>query len=196
MSIYPCGFLGREVMDAYSCGEMEVSKSQETLVWVLSSFMLMSEEDLGWDPITSYDENGRCLVTVPNGKTSEEKNEVYPLSIARPEIIASRGNMCLETKDSMYLLSFSWVFGSVESETKILKHTNDVTSVITLNYSSDLCDIDENRKGIKFSEDKKWYINVSDPALSHGIVTRSGVKKPFMERKLTYAKLSPVGQPL
>ncbi|VCU41408.1 Bgt-50692 [Blumeria graminis f. sp. tritici] len=113
---------------AYSSGEIDVSKSQEKLIRALSSYMLMSDEDLGLDPITSYDSDGRCFVTVPNGKTSVEKIEVNPLPIARPETIASRGNTCLETKDSMYMLKFSWGTEIVESETKILKKLKGVTA--------------------------------------------------------------------
>ncbi|VCU41400.1 Bgt-20125 [Blumeria graminis f. sp. tritici] len=181
---------------AYSSGEIDVSKSQEKLIRALSSYMLMSDEDLGLDPITSYDSDGRCFVTVPNGKTSVEKIEVNPLPIARPETIASRGNTCLETKDSMYMLKFSWGTEIVESETKILKKLKGVTGIITLNYSSDLYNIDTHRHGMEFTEDKKFKINVDDPALSHGVMTNYRANKSYIKRKLTYAKLSPVGRPL
>ncbi|SZF00709.1 unnamed protein product [Blumeria hordei] len=106
---------------AYSSGEIDLSESHEMLVRVLSSYMLMSDEDLGLDPITSYDSDGRCFVTVPNGKESVEKIEVHPTPVTRPETIATRGNMCLKTKDSMYMLKFSWGTESVESETKIFE---------------------------------------------------------------------------
>ncbi|CAD6502871.1 BgTH12-05460 [Blumeria graminis f. sp. triticale] len=181
---------------AYSSGEIDVSKSQEKLIRVLSSYMLMSDEDLGLDPITSYDSDGRCFVTVPNGMTSVEKIEVNPLPKARPETIASRGNTCLETKDSMYMLKFSWGSEIVESETKILKKVKGVTGVITLNYSSDLYNIDTHRHGMEFTEDKKFKINADDAALSYGVVTNSRANISYIKRKLTYAKLSPVGRPL
>ncbi|CAD6502866.1 BgTH12-05455 [Blumeria graminis f. sp. triticale] len=181
---------------AYSSGEIDLSKSHEKLIRVLSSYMLMSDEDLGLDPITSYDSDGRCFVTVPNGMTSVEKIEVNPLPIARPETIASRGNTCLETKDSMYMLKFSWGSEIVESETKILKKVKGVTGIITLNYSSDLYNIDTHRHGMEFTEDKKFKINADDAALSYGVVTNSRANISYIKRKLTYAKLSPVGRPL
>ncbi|SZF01347.1 unnamed protein product [Blumeria hordei] len=46
---------------AYSSGEIDVSESHETLVRVLSSYMLMSDQDLGLDPITSYDSDGHYI---------------------------------------------------------------------------------------------------------------------------------------
>ncbi|SZF00707.1 unnamed protein product [Blumeria hordei] len=181
---------------AYSSGEIDLSESHEMLVRVLSSYMLMSDEDLGLDPITSYDSDGRCFVTVPNGKESVEKIEVHPTPVTRPETIATRGNMCLETKDSMYMLKFSWGTESVESETKIFRKVKDVTGVITLNYSSDRYDIDEHRKGLKFSEVKKWYSNVGGSALSHGVTTRSRAKKFCISRQLTLAIFSSSCRPL
>ena len=53
------------------------------------------------------------------------------------------------------MLKFSWGSESMESETKIFKRVKDFTDVIMLNSSSDLYDIDEHQKGMKFSEDKK-----------------------------------------
>ncbi|CAD6502848.1 BgTH12-05437 [Blumeria graminis f. sp. triticale] len=181
---------------AYSSGEIDVSQSQEKLIRALSSYMFMSDEDLGLDPITSYNSDGRCFVTVPNAKTSVERIEVNPLPIARPETIVSRGTTCLETKDSMYMLKFSWGTESVESETKIFKSVKDVTGVIKLNYSSDLYDIHDHRMEMKFTEDKKWDIYFGDRTLYHSISTGSPAMESYIQRKLTYVKLSPVGRPL
>ncbi|CAD6502850.1 BgTH12-05439 [Blumeria graminis f. sp. triticale] len=181
---------------AYSSGEIDVSKSQEKLIRALSSYMLMSDEDLGLDSITSYDSDGRCFVTVPNAKTSVERIEVNPLPITRPETIVSRGTTCLETKDSMYMLKFSWSTESVESETKIFKSVKDVTGVIKLNYSSDLYDIDDHRMEMKFTEDKKWDIYFGDRTLYHSVSTGSQGRKSYIQSKLIYAKFSPAGRPL
>ncbi|CAD6502858.1 BgTH12-05447 [Blumeria graminis f. sp. triticale] len=181
---------------AYSSGEIDVSKSQEKLIRALLSYMLMSDQDLGLDSITSYDSHGRCFVTVPNGKTSVEKIEVKPLPIVRPETIATRGIKYLETKDSMYMLKFSWSTESVEYETKIFKSVKDVTGVIKLNYSSDLYDINDHRMEMKFTEDKKWDICFGDRTLYYSVSTGSQGRKSYIQSKLTYAKFSPAGRPL
>ncbi|SZF05743.1 unnamed protein product [Blumeria hordei] len=93
---------------AYSSAQIHVLQSQEKLVRGLASYMLMSDEELGLDPVISYDDAERCFVTIPDDNQSSEKIEVHAMPISRPETIVSRGNTCFKTKENEGMIKFSW----------------------------------------------------------------------------------------
>ncbi|VCU40336.1 Bgt-51000 [Blumeria graminis f. sp. tritici] len=123
---------------AYSSGEFEALKTQEMLVRGLSSYMLMSDEELGLDPIISYNDANRCFVTLTNDNSETEKLEVIPRPVARPETIVSRGSTCFKTKDEKYLIKFSWGTGAKDNEIKFLNRAKNVTGVIQMVSSGKL----------------------------------------------------------
>ncbi|SZF06404.1 unnamed protein product [Blumeria hordei] len=111
---------------AYSSGNYDVLEDQEMLVRGLSSYMLMSDEELGLDPVISYDDADRCFLTLTSDKKQTEKLEVNTTPVARPETIVSRGSTCFKTIDEKYLIKFSWGTGAKENEIKFLKRAKKI----------------------------------------------------------------------
>ncbi|CCU77478.1 serine/threonine protein kinase Sgk2 [Blumeria hordei DH14] len=125
---------------AYSSAQIHVMQSQEKLVRGLASYMLMSDEELGLDPVISYDDAERCFVTIPDDNQSSEKIE-------------------LQTSGYLY-------------------------------------EVGTHREGVMLSDNLRWYLNAIDRTMSHGNKTEALSEEFFTKRKLTFAKLSPVGRPL
>ncbi|CAD6502864.1 BgTH12-05453 [Blumeria graminis f. sp. triticale] len=181
---------------AYSSAQIKILDNQEKLVRGLSSYMLMSDRELGLDPVISYDDAERCFVTIPDDNQSMEKIEVHPMPLSRPETIVSRGNTCFKTKDNESLIKFSWGSGAKLNEIEFLKLAKDLNGVIQLKTSGELYEVETHREGVQLSENLRWYLDIYDRTMSHGNRTKSQSEEFFTKRKLTFAKLSPVGRPL
>ncbi|VCU39369.1 Bgt-50094 [Blumeria graminis f. sp. tritici] len=181
---------------AYSSTEIDVIKSQEALVRALSSYMLMSDDELGLDPIIRYDEEDRCFVKIPKGRKKQRTNEISPQPVRRSEAISSRGNTCFKTRDNKYLIKFSWGSGAKRSELEYLELAKKLPGVIHLKKSKSLYKVETHRKGIDFSTGYKWEMNSEEAHLSHGKTMDPKVEDYYMKRELTFAKLSPFGRPL
>ncbi|SZF06402.1 unnamed protein product [Blumeria hordei] len=179
---------------AYSSGNYDVLEDQEMLVRGLSSYMLMSDEELGLDPVISYDDADRCFLTLTSDKKQTEKLEVNTTPVARPETIVSRGSTCFKTIDAKYLIKFSWGTGAKENEIKFLKRAKKIPRVIQMMSSGDLYKIESHRKGVKFSGDKLWIFEAKDQVLALGKKETILNEEFFVKRELTYAKLTPFGR--
>ncbi|VCU40343.1 Bgt-51652 [Blumeria graminis f. sp. tritici] len=179
---------------AYSSGEYDVLKNQEMLVRGLSAYMLMSDEELGLDPVISYDDADRCFVTLTNDNSETEKHEVIPTPVARPETIVSRGSTCFKTKDEKYLIKFSWGTGANDNEIKFLNRAKNVTGVIQMVSSGKLYKVATHRKGVKFSKDKLWIFIAKDQVFARGKQETILNDEFYVKRRLTYVKLTPVGR--
>ncbi|CCU83197.1 serine/threonine-protein kinase Sgk2, partial [Blumeria hordei DH14] len=144
---------------AYSSGKYDVLEDQEMLVRGLSLYMLMSDEELGLNPVTSYDDADRCFVSSTNDKNETAKLEVNTTPIARPETIVSRGITCFRTIDENYLIKFSWGTGAKENEIKFLSCDKKIPRVTQMISSGNLYQVRTHRKGIKLSINQILEIN-------------------------------------
>ncbi|CAD6502791.1 BgTH12-05381 [Blumeria graminis f. sp. triticale] len=181
---------------AYSSGQIDVMKDQEKLVRGLASYMLMSDEELGLDPVTSYDDANRCFMTILDKNKAPEKLEVFAKPLARPETIVSRGSTCFKTIDNEYLIKFSWGSGAKENEIQFLNRAKQIPDVIQMENSGKLYEIETHRKSFQFPDDKIWVFNAIDQTLSPGKFDITFSDEPYMKRTLTFVKLTPVGRPL
>ncbi|SZF05742.1 unnamed protein product [Blumeria hordei] len=182
--------------DGYSSGEIDVINSQEKLVRALSSYMLMSDEELGLDSFIRY-VGQHAYITIPEGDKPLEHIEVVPEPVARPVKIYSRGNTCYQTTDGEHLIKFSWGSGTKRSEIDALKLANGIHGVINLERSGHLYNIEMHRKDIDFLSGKQWDMRVWGRILTPVLEpASSGRKEYYTKRGLTVAELSPFGRPL
>ncbi|CAD6501084.1 BgTH12-06783 [Blumeria graminis f. sp. triticale] len=177
---------------AYSSSAFNVIADQEKLVRALSSYMLMSDEELGLDTtIRQY--NGRSFVKIRDGDlTLERWVEINPVPVTRPETVMARGNTCYLTMDMMYLIKFSWGSGAIQSEIDFLKCARPVYGVVDLVWAEEIYQVQAHRAGLDFSTGKRWDIGQRNwLSIGSGEIPEEYFKK----RKLTLAVLSPYGRP-
>ncbi|VCU40653.1 Bgt-20538, partial [Blumeria graminis f. sp. tritici] len=181
---------------AYSSREIDVIGSQEKLVRALSSYVLMSDEELGLDTITRYDGN-RLLVTIPDGDNQPEVIQVASEPVAQPETIMSRANTCYRTLDSTHLIKFSWGSGASRTEIDSLKLARNIEGVINLEWSKELYEVETHRKKIQFSSGEQVIMKDPQQTPSRGQeITSTSSQQYYKKRRLTIVKLSPYGRPL
>ncbi|SZF00730.1 unnamed protein product [Blumeria hordei] len=152
----------------YSSGEIDVIKSQEKLVRALSSYMLMSDEELGLDSFVRYVVQ-HAYITIPECDKSGENIEVVPEPMTRPVTIHSGGNTCHQTTDGEYMIKFSRGSRTKRSEINALKLVKGIPGVINLERSGHLYNIVTHRKDIEFSSGKRWDMRVLGKHSNHWI---------------------------
>ncbi|SZF02821.1 unnamed protein product [Blumeria hordei] len=177
---------------AYSSSAFNVIADQEKLVRAISSYMLMSDEELGLDT-TIRKCSGRSFVKIRDGDlTLKRWVEINPVPVTRPETILDRGNTCYMTMDMMYLIKFSWGSGAIQSEIDFLKCARPLYGVVDLVWAEEIYQVKTHRAGLDFSTEKRWVIGQRN-WLSIG--TGEIPEEYFKQRRLTLAVLSPYGRP-
>ncbi|SZF01399.1 unnamed protein product [Blumeria hordei] len=115
---------------AYSTGFMSIRDSQEYLVRAISSYILMSKDELGFDN-TIKEKNGVCFVQVKKeGSKSSRKFRINPVPIIRPRTLMNRGTICFETIDKVNIIKYSWNREPEDAEVKLLKDPKGVEGVV------------------------------------------------------------------
>ncbi|CAD6502790.1 BgTH12-05380 [Blumeria graminis f. sp. triticale] len=182
---------------AYSSGEISLIESEEKLVRAISSYMFMSDEELGLDT-TIFRKDGLSFVTIREGdEPADNEIEIMPEPIYRPETIVSRANLCHRTKDDLFMVKFSWGSGAERSEIDYLKLAKPVNGVVNLVWDKVLHEVEAHRAGLDFSMAFKVSIKNNKWCLSRGLQNESQTTPGyFRKRKLTLAILSPNGRPL
>ncbi|CCU82213.1 serine/threonine-protein kinase Sgk2 [Blumeria hordei DH14] len=182
---------------AYSSGEISLIENEEKLVRAISSYVFMSDEELGLDT-TIRRVNGKSYIDIRDDKDSSEREiEIDPEPVSRPETMVSRANVCHRTKDENYMVKFSWGSGTKRSELDYLELAKPVNGVVDLRWSKDIHEVETHRAGLDFSTAFKVYFLDNEWRLSRGRHRKISISEPFFrKRKLTLALLSPNGRPL
>ncbi|CAD6499703.1 BgTH12-03811 [Blumeria graminis f. sp. triticale] len=159
---------------AYSTGIISIRDSQEYLVRAISSYLLMSKNELGFDQ-TIKEKNGVYFVQIKKeGSKSSKKYKINPVPIIRPKTLVNRGTTCFETTDELNIIKCSWSRDPGAAEVKLLKEARGTKGVVEYVMS-----------------DKIWQIK------NHGSGPQKPTLKPFKrDRNLTRVVVTPRGYPL
>ncbi|SZE99840.1 unnamed protein product [Blumeria hordei] len=182
---------------AYSSGEISLIENEEKLVRAISSYVFMSDEELGLDT-TIRRVNGKSYIDIRDDKDSSEREiEIDPEPVSRPETIVSRANVCHRTKDENYMVKFSWGSGTKRSELDYLELAKPMNGVVDLRWSKDIHEVETHRAGLDFSTAFKFYFLNNEWRLSRSRHRKISTSEPYFRKlKLTLALLSPNGRPL
>ncbi|CAD6502693.1 BgTH12-05283 [Blumeria graminis f. sp. triticale] len=182
---------------AYSSGEISLIESQEKLVRAISSYMFMSDQELGLDTTIFRKDDLSFITTRDDDEPADNVIEIMSEPLYRPETIVSRANLCHRTKDDMFMIKFSWGSGAERSEVDYLKLAKPVNGVVNLVWDTVLHEVETHRAGLDFSMARKFSMQNNKWCLSLGLQNEtSATPVYFRKRKLTLAILSPNGQPL
>lgn len=179
---------------AYNSVKVDMTKSQEKLIRGLSSYMLMSDKELGLDPIISHDDVDQRFITISGDQKLRKQIKVYPVPIARPGTIGSRGNACY-IKDNMQLMKFSWCSDAKQIKTGNSEPDINPSGIVRLKRSLDISEVETRQKRIKISRGQKSNTNSSEKYLSRGTTINLPSRKYSINRELTLAILKPSCRP-
>ncbi|CAD6500902.1 BgTH12-06606 [Blumeria graminis f. sp. triticale] len=137
----------------YSTGFIDIGKNPEVLVYVITAYMLMSDEELGIDTSVRH-ERGQTIITVTDANTQEPRTlilEAEPFFAQRA--IVSRGTACYRALDGTYVVKISWRAVDRLSEVSLLMQARDVRGVARLIGSRDDSKISELREGLTITSE-------------------------------------------
>ncbi|CAD6500914.1 BgTH12-06618 [Blumeria graminis f. sp. triticale] len=137
----------------YSTGFIDIGENPEVFVYVITAYMMMSDEELGIDTSVRH-ERGQTIITVTDANTQEPRTlilEAEPFFAQRA--IVSRGTACYRALDGTYVVKISWRAVDRLSEVNLLMQARDVRGVARLIDSRDDSKISELRKGLKITSE-------------------------------------------
>ncbi|CAD6500915.1 BgTH12-06619 [Blumeria graminis f. sp. triticale] len=138
----------------YSTGFIDIGENPEVFVYVITAYMMMSDEELGIDTSVRH-ERGQTIITVTDANTQEPRTlilEAEPFFAQRA--IVSRGTACYRALDGTFVVKISWRAVDRLSEVNLLIQARDVRGVARLIGSRDDSKISELRKGLKITSEK------------------------------------------
>ncbi|VDB83594.1 Bgt-51688 [Blumeria graminis f. sp. tritici] len=91
------------------CGSyIDISKSPQTLVYVLAAYMSMSDAELGLDPNIKYEAHQITVTLDVDGPEKEREFKLSPKPVAQQTSLVSRGTSCYHTLEGDCAVKFSW----------------------------------------------------------------------------------------
>ncbi|CAD6500052.1 BgTH12-04157 [Blumeria graminis f. sp. triticale] len=114
---------------AYSAGPKKIVDDKEMLVRAISSYLLMSSEELGCDMSILQNGEDRFVQFPKIGDVSGPLFEIKPEPIVQPTRLITRGTTCFETKDETTMIKYSWTSSKENTEIDFLNMAKTVQGV-------------------------------------------------------------------
>ncbi len=136
----------------YSSGEFDIHKEPEQFIRAIVGYAMMSDEGLGLDTFVERDGEDRFITIIEDvtGKERRLQLEQDPIVIQRA--IVCRGTNCYRSKDSEYVIKFSWTSDKRSPEANYLRTAREkgVKGVANLLGYHRITSINEMRDGLTF----------------------------------------------
>ncbi|EPQ65346.1 Bgt-3608, partial [Blumeria graminis f. sp. tritici] len=143
---------------AYSSGYISIENDEQALVRAITSYLLMSDKELGLDT-TIRQVDGRSMIKIVNDESGETKEiEIDPEPLIKSRRLISRGTTCYRSIDDKSLVKYSWhkLFG--ESEANLLKEALSLNGVVNLVASDIIHSYADHWENLKALGPKRWHL--------------------------------------
>ncbi|CAD6500192.1 BgTH12-04295 [Blumeria graminis f. sp. triticale] len=143
---------------AYSSGYISIENDEQALVRAITSYLLMSDKELGLDT-TIRQVDGRSMIKIVNDESGETKEiEIDPEPLIKSRRLISRGTTCYRSIDDKSLVKYSWhkLFG--ESEANLLKEALSLKGVVNLVASDIIHSYADHWENLKALGPKRWHL--------------------------------------
>ncbi|CAD6500897.1 BgTH12-06601 [Blumeria graminis f. sp. triticale] len=150
----------------YSTGFTDIGESPEVLVYAITAYMLMSDEELGIDTLVRHEQD-QTIITVIDANTQEPRTlilEAEPLFVQGA--IVARGTACYRALDGTYVVKISWRAVDRLSEVSLLMQARDVRGVARLIGSRDDSKISELREGLTITSEMERDVHPDDSLMT------------------------------
>ncbi|VDB83583.1 Bgt-20028-2 [Blumeria graminis f. sp. tritici] len=182
---------------AYSSGLKSIVSEKEMFVRAISSYLLMSDEELGLDLSTS--KVGENLFVTINGINDDPTMQfkINPEPIVRPQRLITRGTTCFETVDKLSVVKYAWTSVKGCSEIDFLKVALPVRGVVNYITSDEVYRTSEHLGNLDFTDADAWDLKTETLIISRGTHLMQPTVSPWdRDRKLIRIAITPRGQPL
>ncbi|CAD6501160.1 BgTH12-01414 [Blumeria graminis f. sp. triticale] len=180
---------------AFSSGLISIEDDERALVRAISSYLLMSDEELGLDTtIRQVDE--RSMITIANGESGETREiEIDPKPLTHPRKLLSNGTTCYRSLDDKLLVKYSWRKICGKGEIDLLKEALPIKGVINLVASDTIHRFTDNWENLLSLRPKRWYLAEERQFFEYSD-EESYKTSEFSDYELNRVVLSPYGRPL
>ncbi|SZF02648.1 unnamed protein product [Blumeria hordei] len=147
---------------SYSTGFIEIGENPEMLIYVITAYMLMSDEELGIDTSVRH-KKGQTNMTITVANTQGPCTlilEAEPL--IREKAIVSRVTTCYRALDGTFVVKISWRAVDRLSEVSLLIQARDVRGVARLIGSWDDTKTSEMREDLTLTSEVKRDVHPDD----------------------------------
>ncbi|CAD6503704.1 BgTH12-03362 [Blumeria graminis f. sp. triticale] len=181
---------------AYGSGPLSIKDNKDKLVRAISSYLLMSDQELGiYSPFRHV--NGRSLLSLSHEEDDQAQwYEINPDAIFKAGTLVSRGTVCYEIREKNAVVKYSWTRTAGKSEIDFMQDACDTEGVVNYLRANRICKTSDQLQGLNFSNASYWYIGGLKP-----IATGEGEKQPntpprIKDRELTRLIVTPCGRRL
>ncbi|SZF02193.1 unnamed protein product [Blumeria hordei] len=182
---------------AYSSGVKGIISEKELFVRAISSYLLMSDLELGLDLSTS--QVGENIVVTIKGSNDDPTMQlkIDPKPIFRPQGLITRGTICFETVDKLSVVKYAWTSVKGYTEVDFLKVALPVRGVVNYLTSDEVYRTSEHLGNLDFSDADAWDLKTETLVISRGTHLMQPTMSPWdRDRKLIRIAITPRGQPL
>ncbi|EPQ64241.1 hypothetical protein BGT96224_3609B [Blumeria graminis f. sp. tritici 96224] len=152
---------------AYSSGYISIENDEQAFVRAISSYLLMSDKELGLDT-TIRQVDGRSIIKIVEDESGETKEiEIDPKPLIKPHRLTSRGTTCYRSLDDKYLVKYSWHGILGESETELLKKALPLKGVVNLVASDVIQNYSYHWECLKGFAPRRWHLTPKDQSLNY-----------------------------
>ncbi|SZF02675.1 unnamed protein product [Blumeria hordei] len=150
----------------YSTGFIEIGENPEVLIYVITAYMLMSDEELGIDTSVRH-EKGQTIMTVTDAITQEPRTLILEAEpFVRQKAIVSRGTTCYRALDGTYVVKISWRAVDRLSEVSLLIQARNVRGVARLIGSWDDSKISKLREDLTITSEMERDVHPDDTIMT------------------------------
>ncbi|SZF01195.1 unnamed protein product [Blumeria hordei] len=150
----------------YCSSFIEIGKSPQTLVYVMATYMSMSDAELGLDPNIKYEAHQITVSLDVPGTEMTCEFRLFPEPVAQPTTLVTRGTSCYRDLDGGCIVKFSWRMCGDDLEAELLEHAKDVDGLVKLVGSRDSVKISELRAGLIFTHEMVKDTRPKDKAMA------------------------------
>ncbi|CAD6501118.1 BgTH12-01372 [Blumeria graminis f. sp. triticale] len=182
---------------AYSSGYISIENDEQALVRAISSYLLMSDKELGLD-ITIRQVDGRSMIKIVEDESGETKEiEIDPKPLIKTRRLVSRGTTCYRSLDDKYLVKYSWHELCGESEADLLKEALPLKGVVNLVASDIIHSYTDHWEYLKSLGPSRWHLRPKKQLLNDSDTSDTfhdtEENNAYILRRFV---LSPYGRPL
>ncbi|SZF05411.1 unnamed protein product [Blumeria hordei] len=150
----------------YSSDFLEIRENPEKLLYVIAAYMMMSNDELGFDS-SIYQDKKKTIITVIDADTLKEKKlYLQPQPFIKQNAIVSLGTTDFLTLDRTFVVKISWRAVGRKSEAELLLKARNVRGLATLIGSVDTCEISQLRSDLSFTEGMKKDIHPAESKMT------------------------------
>lgn len=142
----------------YSPGPFDIHEHPERFIRVLSGYVMMSEDELGFDTFMQQEGDSNFIKFEIDG-CKTQRLQLDPVPLAHRRAIVSRATSCFlakhpDSKDYDHVVKFSWPSSERKPETELFKLASQrgVQGIARLIGHYDITSIKDMRSGITFTK--------------------------------------------